>query len=415
MPHAGGSYNYLKEIYGRDGFGRLVSFLFIFQLSFSAPLSMASGCVGLASYSSYIFPSLSHAYFSYDLNIPLPLLGSLEASLTCTNGTFVAIGTVLLAVILLYRKVTVISRFSQLLWGGVILTVLWIIFSGVFNFNPKLAFDFPPNAFAFDNAFFLGLGSAMLISLYDYWGYYNVNFFGGEVENPTRNIPRAIIYSILAVAGLYIVMNISILGVLPWQHVSETAGSDARKYIVSVFMETIYGSWAGNLVTLLIVWTAFASVFSLLMGYSRVPYAAAVQGDYFHVFSKVHPKHKFPYVSLLSLGFVAIAFCFLRLKDIIAALVVIRLMVQFLAQTIGVVYFRIKNPQIERPFKMWLYPLPAILAFIGFVYVLFSRQNFQKEIKYAFVLLILGTILYFWRAYRKKFWPFVQIANNNIK
>ncbi len=406
MPHAGGSYNYLKEIYGKDGFGKLVSFLFIFQLSFSAPLSMASGCVGLASYSSYIFPSLNFAYFNYDINLPLPLLGSLEASLTCTNGTFVAIGTVLLAVALLYRKVTKISWFSQLLWGGVILTVIWIIVSGVLNFNPKLAFDFPPNAFSFDNAFFLGLGSAMLIALYDYWGYYNVNFFGGEVENPTRNIPRAIIYSILAVAGLYIVMNISILGVLPWQHISETAGSDARKYIISVFMETIYGSWAGNLVTLLIVWTAFASVFSLLMGYSRVPYAAAVQGDYFKVFSKVHPKHKFPYASLLSLGLVAVAFCFLRLKDIIAALVVIRLMVQFLAQTIGVVYFRIKNPQIERPFKMWLYPLPAVLAFVGFVYVLFSRQNFQKEIKYAIVLLILGSILYFWRAYKGRFWPF---------
>ncbi len=406
MPHAGGSYNYLKEIYGKDGFGKLVSFLFIFQLSFSAPLSMASGCVGLAMYSTYIFPELNTAYFNYNLNIPLPVLGSLEADFICTNATFVAIGTALLAVVLLYRKVTMISRFSQFLWGGVILTVVWIIISGVANFNPKLAFDFPPGAFAFDNAFFLGLGSAMLIALYDYWGYYNVNFFGGEVENPVRNIPRAIIYSILAVAGLYIVMNISLLGVLPWQQVSASAGSDARKYIVSVFMETIYGSWAGNLVTLLIVWTAFASVFSLLMGYSRVPYAAAVQGDYFHVFSKVHPKHKLPYVSLLSLGLVAIAFCFLRLKDIIAALVVIRLMVQFLAQTVGVIYFRIKNPQVERPFKMWLYPLPAVLSFIGFVYVLISRQNFQKEVKYAVVLLILGTIIYFWRAWRKRMWPF---------
>jgi amino acid transporter len=159
-------------------------------------------------------------------------------------------------------------------------------------------------------------------------------------------------------------------------------------------------------VTILIVWTAFASVFSLLMGYSRVPYAAAVQGDYFRVFSKIHPKHKFPYVSLLALGIVAIGCCFLRLKDIIAALVVIRLIVQFLAQTVGVVYFRIKNPQIERPFKMWLYPLPAILAFIGFVYVLFSRQNFQKEVKYAIVLLIIGSILYFYRAWRGMFWPF---------
>jgi amino acid transporter len=233
MPHAGGSYNYLKEIYGKNGFGKLVSFLFIFQLSFSAPLSMASGCVGLASYSSYIFPVLNKAYFNFDLDIPLPVLGSIEASLTCTNGTFVAIGTVLLAVFLLYRKVTIISRFSQFLWGGVILTVIWIIVSGVLNFDPRLAFDFPPDAFSFDNAFFLGLGSAMLIALYDYWGYYNVNFFGGEVENPTRNIPRAIICSILAVAGLYIVMNISIP--VHCRGMSETAGSDAWNTLYGIY------------------------------------------------------------------------------------------------------------------------------------------------------------------------------------
>ena len=410
MPHAGGSFNYLKEIYGKNGFGKLVSFLFIFQLTFSAPLSMASGCVGLAMYSSYIFPELNITHFSYDLSIPLPLLGTLEANIIAQNGTFLAIGTVLVAVFFLYRKVTKINKLSQFLWIGVILTVIWIIVSGVMNFDPALAFNFPPNAFSFESGFFLGLGSAMLIALYDYWGYYNVNFFGGEVENPTRNIPRAIIYSILAVAGLYIVMNISILGVLPWQEVSETAGSDARKYIVSVFMQKIYGNWAGTLVTLLIVWTAFASVFSLLMGYSRVPYAAAVEGDYFKIFSKVHPKHKFPYVSLLVLGGVAICFCFLRLKDIIAALVVIRLIVQFLMQTIGVVYYRIKHPDAARPFKMWLYPLPAVFAFAGFVYVLFSRQNFQKEVKYAVVLLVAGSVFYLWRAWRKKEWPFVRFA-----
>lgn len=406
MPHAGGSYQYLKEIYGKDGLGKLVSFLFIFQLTFSAPLSIASGCVGLALYSSYIFPSLNTSYFTYDLNIPIPILGNIEANIAATNAAFLAIGVLIVVVFLLYRKITIINKFSQFLWVGVIITVLWIMISGVSNFNPKLAFDFPPGAFDFTSGFFLGLGSAMLISIYDYWGYYNVCFFGGEVQNPGRNIPRAIIYSIIIVAVLYIVMNISILGVLPWKEMSDSAGSDARKYIVSVFMQRIYGNWGGTLVTLLIVWTAFASVFSLLLGYSRVPYAASVQGDYFKIFSKVHPKHKFPYVSLITLGAVAACFCFLKLKDIIAALVVIRIIIQFLAQTVGVIVFRVKNPDIERPFKMWLYPLPAIVAFIGFVYVLFSRQNFLKEVRYAIVLLILGTILYFWRAYRNKYWPF---------
>jgi len=205
---------------------------------------------------------------------------------------------------------------------------------------------------------------------------------------------------------IYIVMNISIIGVLPWQEVIDTSGTGAGKYIVSVFMQKIYGSWAGNTVTILVVWTAFASVFSLLLGYSRVPYAAAVQGDYFKSFAKLHPKNNFPYVSLLVLGFTAIAFCFLKLKDIIAALVVIRIIVQFLAQTIGVIIFRVRRPDIPRPFKMWLYPIPAVLAFIGFVYVLFSRQNFQKEVRYAVVLLVAGSVLFCIRSYRRKEWPF---------
>ena len=411
MPKAGGSYQYLKEIYGKKRFGKLASFLFIFQLTFSAPLSIASGVVGLAMYSSYIFPALNNTYFSLDLNLPLPVIGPLEANLSANNGTFLAILVLVIAVFLLYRRITIISKLSKFLWLGVILTVLWIIVSGIAKFNPSMAFDFPPHAFDFTTGFFLGLGSAMLIAIYDYWGYYNVCFFGGEVKNPGRNIPRAIMYSILFVAILYIIMNISILGVLPWQSISDTAGTDASKYIVSVFMQAIYGSWAGNLVTILIVWTAFASVFSLLLGYSRVPYAAALQGDYFHVFSKLHPKHKFPYVSLVLMGATASAFCFLKLKDIIAALVVIRIIIQFLAQTVGIIVFRIRRPEVERPFKMWLYPIPAVLAFIGFMYVLISRNNFLKEVRYAAVLIVIGLILYFIRAFQRRDWPFKVKSN----
>jgi APA family basic amino acid/polyamine antiporter len=415
MPRAGGSYQYLKEIYGRNKSGKLMSFLFIFQLTFSAPLSIASGVVGLALYASYIFPALNNTYFSFDLNLPLPLIGPLEANLSAGNGTFLAILILLITVFLLYRRITIISKLSEFLWLGVILTVLWIIISGITHFDSARAFNFPPHAFDFTSGFFLGLGSAMLIAIYDYWGYYNVCFFGGEVKNPGRNIPRAIIYSILLVAILYMIMNISILGVLPWQSISETAGTDASKYIVSVFMQAIYGSWAGNLVTILIVWTAFSSVFSLLLGYSRVPYAAAVQGDYFNVFSKIHPKHKFPHVSLVVMGLTASAFCFLKLKDIIAALVVIRIIIQFLAQTVGVVVFRIRKPEIQRPFKMWLYPVPAVVSFIGFIYVLISRNNFLKEVRYAAVLIVLGLILYFIRAYKRHEWPFYNKADLMLK
>jgi basic amino acid/polyamine antiporter, APA family len=413
MPRSGGPYNYLQEIYGRSRWGRMMSFLFIWQLQFSAPLSMASGCLGFALYATYIFPDLNRTFFQYDATVPLPLLGDFGASLQANMGTFVAIAVCLFCVFLLYRKITIIEKFGKLLWLGVMAAIVWIIFAGLTNFDPAIAFDFPPDAFTLRPEFFLGLGSALLIAVYDYWGYYNVNFFAGEVKDPERTIPRSIILSILAISAIYIVMNISILGVIPWREFMETANSDARRFVVSVFMERLYGTTAGTIATILIMWTAFASVFSLLLGYSRVPYAAAIDGNYFKVFSKVHPKHRFPYISLLAMGGVAILFCFLRLADVIAALVVIRILVQFLAQIIGVIILRQTRPEFPRPFRMWLYPLPALIAIIGFLYVLFMRQNFQKEVKYAAVLIVIGLAAYLIRSYKRGEFPFGQkvVAN----
>ena len=406
MPGSGGSYRYLKEIYNPDRFGRFMSFLFIWQLTFSAPLSIASGCIGLAQYASYIFPFLGQELLRQDLHLTLPFLGVFGVSIVVTPGTFAAMATCLLAVFLLYRKISVVGRLSEFLWVGVILTILWIIGSGISHFNSSMAFSFPPHAFDLTTNFFNGLGAGMLVAIYDYWGYYNVCFLGGEIKEPGRTIPRAIIYSILLVAVIYIVMNISILGVLPWQELSATAGSDAHRFIISTFMERLYGSWAGSVATVLIMWTAFASVFSLLLGYSRIPYAAAVDGHYFKPFARVHPRHNIPHVSLLVLGSVAVLFCFLRLSDIIAALVVIRIVIQFLAQTLGVIVLRVRKPEMIRPFRMWLYPVPALIAFFGFVYVLVMRNNFEKEIKYAVVIIVVGTLLYFIKARRQGEWPF---------
>jgi APA family basic amino acid/polyamine antiporter len=328
------------------------------------------------------------------------LLGTFDVKQIAPAAALVAVGACVTAVFLLYRKITVVGRLSEFLWVGVILTVGWVIFAGVTHFDSNLAFSFPPDAFKLSPAFFTGLGSAMLIAVYDYWGYYNVCFFGGEVKDPGRTIPRAIIYSIVAVSVIYIVMNISILGVMPWQKLAAT------KKPIADFMEQLYGRRAAIAASLLVIWTAFASVFSLLLGYSRVPYAAALDGNYFRVFSRVHKKHRFPHVSLLVLGSVAVVFCFFKLVDVIAALVVIRIMVQFLAQTIGVIVLRIRKPDMDRPFRMWLYPVPALLAFAGFVYVLISRQNFQKEVRYAVVLLIVGLAIYLFRSWRRREWPF---------
>ncbi len=407
MPGAGGSYWYLKEIYGPRKLGRLISFLFIFQLSFSAPLSVASGAIGLSNYASYIWPGLQRTFAAHTARLDIPVLGVLEARLLVTLGTFVAIAVVIGAVAMLYRRITVIGKLSRLLALGVFGTVAWVIFAGLTHFN-RAVVDFPAGAFHPDWAFFTGLGAAMLIADYDYWGYYNVCFFGGEVKDPGRNIPRALLLSIGIVASIYIVMNISILGVIPWRELDQTARSGGNNYVISLMMERIYGHWAGLLISGMIMWTAFSSVFSLMLGYSRVPYAAARDGNYFEAFARVHPRHRFPHVSLLALGGVAAAFCFLRLADVIAALVVIRIMIQFLFQTVGVMILRKRRPDLPRPFRMWFYPLPPLLATFGFLYVLYMRPNALKEIRYAAVIVTLGTATFLARSWRRREWPWEE-------
>ena len=414
FPGAGGSYRYLNEIYGPKKLGRLLSFLFIWQLSFSAPLSIASGCIGLSQYASYFWPGLETVYSARQATVSLGFLGAIQLRWLVNGATFLAIATCLLAVFLLYRKITSIGWMSKVLFSVVLGTVAWIIFAGITHFDAKLAFSFPPGAFHLSSSFFTGLGAAMLIANYDYWGYYNVAFLGGEVRDPEKNIPRALLLSIFLVACLYIVMNISILGVIPWQELVATSKSDMHFFIISVFMQRVYGHWAAYLATGLIMWTAFASVFSLLLGYSRVPYAAAVDGNYFRALAKLHPKHHFPHVSLLALGAVAALFCFLRLVDLIAALVVIRILLQFLVQAVGVIVLRIRRPDLPRPFRMWLFPIPALFAAGGFLFVLINRPNALREIRYAALLLAVGLCIFFGRSWRQRAWPFVPASQSKM-
>jgi basic amino acid/polyamine antiporter, APA family len=390
LPEAGGPVRYLRVMYG-PRIGRWLSFLFVWQLTFSAPLSMASGCIGFAQYAAYLWPGLNTTLLARRVALAIPGIGSTSIDLSLTGATFVAMATVALAAFLLYRRITVVGRLAALLWIGVIGTTLWIIAAGVPHFSAARAFAFPPGAWTLSPDFFRGLGAAMLIAVYDYWGYYNVCYLGAEIRDPARVIPRAILISIAAVALLYFTMNLVILGAMPWQEVAQS------KFIASDFMQRLWGPRAGVVVTVLMLWTAFASVFSLLLGYSRVPYGAALEGDYFPVFARVHPKHAFPHVSLLVMAGTAIVFCLFRLADVVTALVVIRVVIQFLAQTLGILVLRARRPDVPRPFRMWLYPVPAILAFLGFLYVIVMRPQSIVQVRLALLVAAGGTILYWFR------------------
>lgn len=387
MPEAGGSYAFLREIYGRDGAGRLISFLYIWQLGFTAPLSIASGCIGLAQYAAYLWPVLNAPVLDGRTRIV-----SLVAAATCVT-----------AVVLLYRNVGTIARMAWVMTAGVLFTIGAVIAAGASHFHPALLAA-PHGSFSLNAGFFEGLGTATLLATYDYWGYYTVCFLGGEVKQPGRTIPRAVLWSIVVVAILYLSMNVSVAGVIPMAEM--TRATTAKFAVVAVLMERTFGGAMARVLALLVMWTAFASVFSLLLAYSRAPYAAAADGNYFRAFARLHPKHRFPNVSLLALGAVATLFCFFNLSQVIAALVAIRILLQYVLQQIGVIVLRVRRPEMSRPFRMWLYPLPPLLALGGFLFILFSRPDASREMIYAAVVALTGSGLYLLRAFRRVEWPF---------
>jgi amino acid transporter len=390
MPHAGGSYAFLREIYGSERGGRLASFLYIWQLCCSAPLSVASGCIGLAQYAGFIYPALHD---------PVAASGPL-AHLQGTQ--LFAAGACILAVFLLYRNLRVVARLAWFLCSAMLLAFAIILFAGFTHFHASLAFTFPAGAFTLSPGFFTALGAATLLTTYDYWGYYNVCFLGGEVRDPQRNIPRAVLLSIAAIAALYLAMNISVLGAMPWQQIA--AGNHLAT--IAVMVQQTLGTAVAHILAMLIVAAAFASVFALLLGVSRVPYVAALDGNFFRVFGKLHPKHGFPHIALLALGGIATLFCFFSLAHVIMALVTIRILLQFVLQQVGVILLRIRQPQRPRPFRLWLYPLPPLFALVGFLFILVARPNAAVEIRYGLVLAVTGTLVFFIRSRVRREWPF---------
>jgi len=377
MPEAGGSYVFLREAYGVGRWGRLISFLFVWQTIFQAPLVMASGSIGFAQYLSFLLP-----------------LGP-------ARQKAVAAALIVVLIALLYRRIGAIGKISLLLWVGVFGTIAWLIFAGFTHFDSQLAFGQPP-AWNFSWLLFAGLGAATVDTVYCYWGYYNVCHLGAEVKQPERNIPRSILAAIVGVAVLYLAMQTGVLGVVPWREASRS------QFIVSTFFERLYGFRAAEVATVMILWIAFASLFSLTLGYSRIPYAAALDGNFFSVFGRVHPTKRFPHVSLLFLGAAGLAFSLLfSLRDVIRAITAMRVLVQFAGQGIGVILLRRRWSAERLPFKMWLFPVPAGIAVLGWLALFVATGWFALA---GIAAIAAGVIAFLLRSRARREWPYAEVA-----
>lgn len=373
-PLAGGSYNFLKEGFGPK-WGKLMSFLFVWQTMIQAPLVIASAAIGFASYFRFIYP------------------------LNDWQGKTLSGSIVILIVALLYRKIEAIGKISVMLWVGVLVTMAWLIGGGLFHGNFLQPIIHINDGLKLDHAFAAALGFASVKTIYSYLGYYNVCHLGGEIMHPQKNIPKSMFISIIGIAVLYLMMNISVASVLPLDQIQKS------KFVVSEFVAVLYGSTAANIATVLILWVAFASVFSATLGYSRIPYAAASDGAFFKVFSKLHPTKHFPYISLLVLGSVAFVFSLLfKLHEVINAILAMRIIIQFIGQAIGLILLVKKKGMKHFTWKMPLYPIPVILAIIIWGLVFISTGG--AMILGGLTVTSLGIIAYLIKSNRNQEWPF---------
>jgi amino acid transporter len=386
MPVSGGSYTWLREAFGRETWGRLMAFLFIWQFIVSGPMEIGTGFIGVKQYLAFVLGDVK----PWQMNA-------------------INVGLTILLYWLLYRRIGSVGQITVWLWIGTMITVVAVIVTGMTHFDSKIAFDFPPKAFSFSMGFISGLGAATSIGIYDYLGYYDVCYIGEEVRDPGKVIPRSIILSVAGVAVIYLMMNFSIIGVVPWK--SFVCAPDADPVAIgSIFMQKIWGTKVAWIFTFLILWTAFGSIFTLALGYSRVPYAAARDGGFFRVFSRLHPTKDFPHVSLTLIVVLSITFSFLPLGTLIAALLALRILVQFIGQIGAVILLRRNRPEMPRPFRIWLYPLPALMALAGWCFVFLTTEAKLQWI--ALAALALGIVAFLIWSRLNRSWPFERTARS---
>jgi amino acid transporter len=355
LPGSGGSYHFLKEIYGRldPTWGRLIPFLFVWQFLFSGTCETASAYIGGLKYLEYAIPGLEEMLARW--HVP--------------GGTHTLAAALSVAVtIVLCRNIRVLGQLSVFFCAGILGALLLVIVSGLPDLDWRLL-RVPAGTYDVQNAphFAWGLGAAMTIAIYNYFGYYNICFLGDEVKDPGKTIPRAVISSVWIIGVLYILMTVAIIGVIPWR---EAAQSEA---VAANLVSLIFGPHLATAFAWLVVWTALAGVFAMSLGYSRIPFAAARNGDFFRVFGTLHAGG-FPVIAIVCLGALTTGACYLKLGDVIDAAVAVRILVQFVGQIVGLHILRTTRPDARLPFRMRLYPIPSFIALVGWLFVLATQK-----------------------------------------
>ncbi|GHF87837.1 amino acid transporter [Amycolatopsis bartoniae] len=380
MPGAGGTYIYLREAF-QYRTGRLMPFLFAWSAVLFIPLIMSTGAIGMVSYLGYLVPGLVDADGG-----------------TTVLGHVVGIAIVAVVVFALWRRIGEIGKLTTVLFGVMLFSVFAVIIAAFTHFDGGQAFGFTPGAFGSGGAFWTGLGAGLVIAIYDYLGYNTTAYLGAELRDPGRTLPRSVIYSVLGIMALYFLLQVGVLGAVPWQEVQNSSS------IASLVLERTWGGVAAKIISVAIVITAFGSVFAGLLGGSRVPYEAARDKLFLPWFAKLHPRLNFPTVGLLAMGVITAIGSLFTLTDVINMALAVLVIVQSVAQVAAIVVLRRRQPNLRRPYRQWLYPVPTVLALVGWGYIFYSASPLSKWLTLAWV--VVGVVAYLIWAKVERTWPF---------
>ncbi|HVH94876.1 MAG TPA: APC family permease [Nocardioidaceae bacterium] len=389
MPGSGGTYVYLREAF-QYRTGRLMPFLFVWTAILFIPLIMSTGVYGFVSYLKYLWPSM-----------------------TTPESYLVGLGLIVMIVALLWRRIDSIGKMAEVLWVVMIGTLLAVIVASFTHFHAAQVFTFPPHAFDVTRSgFWVGFAGGLTVGVYDYLGYNTTAYLGAEIRRPGRTIPRSIVFAIVGMMVVYLAMQVGILGVVDWHQMLNT-NSQAYTSVASLVLERTVGTTAAKVITVFILITAFASILAGLLAGSRVPYDAARDGVFFRSFARLHPRLDFPTVGLLTMGVVtAVGFVIGQLTSLtvlIQLLTVVMVLVQALAQILALTVLRRRQPDLRRPYRMFLYPLPSIVAALGWVVIYgYADANAPglHPIELSLLWIVVGTGAFLLWARSKREWPF---------
>jgi len=400
-PLSGGSYIYAQKCLGNK-WGRYVSFLFLWQLLATGPMEIASGFIAIAQYIAYVTQNYTYEHHS---------LIAFAFCITC--------------IFHLYRDMSDVGTTAVILWVGMCGAIIFTVVAGFSHANTEyLAIPNIPDK----TVLIWSLGNAARFGIYDFTGYYDVNFIGKEVKDPTRTIPLAGIWTCCIVCIVYFLTYLAVMVYLPWDpavggYVGLVEGDgNAAAYIMSTFCENMFGRNFATFFTFVVIYCIYGSCFSLMLGFAQIPYAASKAGMFLDVFGHEHATKGFADYSLLFMGSCTCIFCFVDLAIVIEGMMTTTIITMFLSNSLSLVYHRWTQPECERPYKMPFYPWPVVVQVLMFSFIFLTSDNWiftggNPLLELGLLFLFIGSLVFLIQSKKLGEWPFDKYSSfdNPIK